>query len=73
MWFVMYGSIALSSVLLSLREVKWVCMMCQCSCLCLFLEVVMKIASFHVSGMMLLFSDMLYMLKMYAGDICESK
>ena len=36
--FVMYGSSVLSSVLLSLRVVRWVCMMCLCSCLCLVLE-----------------------------------
>ena len=38
MLFVMYGSSVLSSVLLSLRAVRWVCMMCLCSCLCLVLE-----------------------------------
>ena len=38
MLFVMYGSSVFSSVLLSLREVRWVCMMCICSCLCLVLE-----------------------------------
>ena len=38
MLFVMYGSSVCSSVLLSLREVRWVCMMCLCSCLCLVLE-----------------------------------
>ena len=27
-------------VLLSLREVRWVCMMCLCSCVCLVLELV---------------------------------
>ena len=32
---VMYGSSVFSSVL---REVRWVCMMCLCSCLCLVLE-----------------------------------
>ena len=31
--FVMYGSSVFSSVLLSLREVRWLCMMCLCSCL----------------------------------------
>ena len=36
MLFVMYGSSVFSSVLLSLREVRWVCMMCLCSCLCWF-------------------------------------
>ena len=36
--FVMYGSCVFSSVLLSLREVRWVCMMRLCSCLCLVLE-----------------------------------
>ena len=34
----MYASSGFSSVLLSLREVRWVCMMCLCSCLCLLLE-----------------------------------
>ena len=34
MLFVVYGS----SVFLSLREVRWVCMMCLWSCLCLVLE-----------------------------------
>ena len=38
MLFVMYGSSVFSSVLLSLREVRWVCMMCLCSCLCLVSE-----------------------------------
>ena len=38
MLFVMYRSSAFSSVLLSLRDVRWVCMMCLCSCLCLVLE-----------------------------------
>ena len=38
MLFVMYGSSVFSSVLLSLREVRCVCMMCLCSCLCLVLE-----------------------------------
>ena len=38
MLFVMYGSSVFSSVLLSLGEVRWVCMMCLCSCLCLVLE-----------------------------------
>ena len=38
MFFVMYGSSVFSGVLLSLREVRWVCMMCLCSCLCLVLE-----------------------------------
>ena len=38
--FVMYGSSVFSSVLLSLREVRWVCMMCLCSCLYLVLELV---------------------------------
>ena len=40
MLFVMYGSSVFSSVFLSLREVRWVCMMCLCSCLCLVLELV---------------------------------
>ena len=35
MLFVMYGSSVFSSVLLSLIEVRWVCMVCQCSRLCL--------------------------------------
>ena len=30
MLFVMYGSSVFSSALLSLREVRWVCMMCPC-------------------------------------------
>ena len=34
----MYGSCVFSSVLLSLRELRWVCIMCLCSCLCLVLE-----------------------------------
>ena len=38
--FVMYGSSVFSSVLLSVRDVRWVCMMCLCSCLCLVLELV---------------------------------
>ena len=38
MLFVMYGSNVFSNVLLSLREVRWVCMMCLCSCLCLVLK-----------------------------------
>ena len=38
MLFVMCGSSVFFSVLLSLREVRWVCMMCLCSCLCLVLE-----------------------------------
>ena len=33
-----FVSSVFSSVLLSLREVRWVCMMCLCSCLCLALE-----------------------------------
>ena len=40
MLFVMYGSSVFSSILLSPREVRWVCMMCLCSCLCLVLELV---------------------------------
>ena len=40
MLFVMYGSSVFSSILLSLREVRWVCMMCLCSCICLVLELV---------------------------------
>ena len=38
MLFVMYVRSVFSSVLLSLREVRWVCMMYLCSCLCLVLE-----------------------------------
>ena len=38
--FVMYGSSVFSSVLLSLREVRWVYIMCLSSCLCLVLELV---------------------------------
>ena len=38
MLFVMYGSSGFSSVLLLPREVRWVCMMCLCSCLCLVVE-----------------------------------
>ena len=45
---VMYGSSIFSSVLLSLREVRWVCMMCLCSCLRLVFELDLCIASFHV-------------------------
>ena len=37
MLFVTYGS-SVSSVLVSLREVRWVCMMCLCSGLFLVLE-----------------------------------
>ena len=40
MLFVMYGSSVFYSVLPSLREVGWVCIMCLCSCLCLVLELV---------------------------------
>ena len=40
MLFVMYGSSVFSSVLLSLTEVRWVCMMYLCSCLCLVLKLV---------------------------------
>ena len=36
--FVMYGSSVVSSILLSLREVRWVCMMCLCLFLCLVLD-----------------------------------
>ena len=43
MLFVMYGSRGFSSVLLSLREVRWVCMMCLYSC-----GIGMLFASFHV-------------------------
>ena len=38
MLIVMYGSSVSPVFLLSLREVRWVCMMCLCSCLCLVLE-----------------------------------
>ena len=38
MLFVMYGSSVFSSVLLPLRELRWVCMICLCSCLYLVLE-----------------------------------
>ena len=44
MLFVMYGSSVFSSVLLSLREVRWVFMMCLCSCP----GIGMIFASFHV-------------------------
>ena len=37
---VMYGSSIFSSVLLSLREGRWVCMICLYSCLCLVLELI---------------------------------
>ena len=42
MLLVMYGSsvFSLQCLLLSLREVRWVCMMCLCSCLSLVLELV---------------------------------
>ena len=40
MLFVIYGSSVFPVFLLSLREVRWVCMMCLCSCLCLVLELV---------------------------------
>ena len=36
MLLLMYWSSVFSSVLLSLREVKWVCMMCLCSCIVWF-------------------------------------
>ena len=38
MLFVIYGSSFFSSVFLFLREVRWVCMMCLCSYLCLVLD-----------------------------------
>ena len=38
MLFVMYWISVFSSVLLSLREVRWVCMMCLCLCLCFVFE-----------------------------------
>ena len=31
-----------------LREVRWVCMMCLCSCLCLVFGIGMMFARFHV-------------------------
>ena len=40
MLFVMYGSSVFSSVLLSLGEVRWICMMCLCLYLSLFLELI---------------------------------
>ena len=38
MLYVMYGSSVFSSVLISLREVRWLRMMCLCLCICLVLE-----------------------------------
>ena len=38
MLFMMYGSSVFSLFLQSLRKVRWVCMMCLCSCICLELE-----------------------------------
>ena len=38
--FVMYDSSVFSSILLLQREVRRVCMMCLCSCLCWVLELV---------------------------------
>ena len=39
MLYMMHGSSVCSSgFFLSLREVRWVCMMCLCSCLCLVLQ-----------------------------------
>ena len=46
--FVMYGSSVFTSVLLSLREVRWACMMCPCSCLCWVFRIGMIFAIFHV-------------------------
>ena len=48
MLFMMYGSSVFSSVLLSLREVRWVCMMCLYSCLFVCFGICMMFASFHV-------------------------
>ena len=45
MLFVMYRNSVFSSVLLSLREVRWVCMMCLCSCLCWVLELICLLVS----------------------------
>ena len=47
MLFVMYGSSVFSSILLSLREVRWVCMMCLCSCLCLVLELELIVSMYE--------------------------
>ena len=47
MLFVMYGSSIFSSVLLSLREVRWVCIMCLCLSLFGF-GIGMVFPSFHV-------------------------
>ena len=70
MLFVIYGSSVFSSVLLSLREVRWVCMMIMS----LFgFRIGKMFVSGHVLGVMLLFSDMLYMLVRYAspsGPMC---
>ena len=38
--FAVYGSSVFSNVLLLLKEVRWVCMMYICSCLCLVVELV---------------------------------
>ena len=43
MLFVMYGGSVFSSVLRSLREMRWVCTMCLCSCLCLGLCLVLEL------------------------------
>ena len=40
MLLVMYGV----AFLLSLREVRWVCIMCLCSCLCLGLELYLLVS-----------------------------
>ena len=55
--FVMYDSSVFSNVLLSPREVKWVCMMCLCSCLCWFLELVYnsEIEGSHAFCVLMLF------------------
>ena len=46
--FVMYGSSVFSSVLPSLRELRWVCMLCLCSCFLFGFGIGMMFASFHV-------------------------
>ena len=40
MLLVIHGTSVFSSVFAITREVRWVCMMCPCSCLCLVLDVV---------------------------------
>ena len=72
MLFVMYVINILSSGFFLLRGVRWVCMMCRCSCLLGF-GIGMILASSHVCGMMLLFNYTLYMLVRYGspiGTIC---